>query len=264
MTRRIKRHSSFELTLEIKDETFIRTPHERQRNWLLNRAIKELSDELLALDSIAGELVAGGDPLEIGEREQTELSEQDIMEDWQIPVMRAMSQLVCRPGADVLEVGFGRGVASSMIQEAGVGSHTIVECNSQVIGGYYRDWSAGYPGRDIRMIEGLWQEVTDQLQSYDGIFFHTYPLNDEEYRENVAQSVTFAGHFFSTASRHLKPGGAFTYLTNERDSLSRGHQRLLLDYFSSFSVGLVQNLDIPQSSRDSHWSNQMALVRAVK
>jgi guanidinoacetate N-methyltransferase len=102
------------------------------------------------------------------------------------------------------------------------------------------------------------------MESYDGIFFHTYPLNEEEYQEQVTQSVTFAAHFFDTAARHLNPGGAFTYLTNERDSLSRAHQRLLLSYFSSFSVSMIRELDIPDSSRDAHWSNQMALVKAVK
>ena len=264
MTRRIRRHKAFDLTLEIKDDDFIRTPHERQRNWLLNRVIKETSDELLAIDGIAGGLIAGGDPLEFGERENTEISAQDIMEDWQIPIMQAMCDLVCQPGLSVLEVGFGRGVASSMIQAAGAGSHTVIECNSRVIETYYRPWRAQHPDRDIQMIEGLWQNVIDQLQTYDGIFFHTYPLNEDDYQENVAQSVTFAGHFFATAARHLKPGGAFTYLTNERDSLSRGHQRLLLSLFSSFSTSLVDDLDIPQTSRDSHWSNQMIVVRAVK
>ena len=53
MTRRIKRHPAFELTLEVKDDAFIRTPRERQRNWLLSRAMKEMADELIVLDELA-------------------------------------------------------------------------------------------------------------------------------------------------------------------------------------------------------------------
>ena len=82
--------------------------------------------------------------------------------------------------------------------------------------------------------------------------------------DTVAQSVTFAQHFFAVAAKHLRPGGAFTYLSNEADSLSRAHQRLLLDHFSSFSVARVDNLEIPEDSRDSHWSKQMVVVRAER
>ena len=43
---------------------------------------------------------------------------------------------------------------------------------------------------------------------------------EQEFVEFVANSSTFAEHFFSTASQHLRPGGRFTYLTNEIDSLN--------------------------------------------
>ncbi|NIP94473.1 MAG: class I SAM-dependent methyltransferase, partial [Akkermansiaceae bacterium] len=59
----------------------------------------------------------------------------------------------------------------------------------------------------------------------------TYPLTEEEFVNYVAQSSTFAEHFFDTAAAHLRPGGVFTYLTNEIDSLSRAHQRALLKRF---------------------------------
>ncbi len=263
MTRRIKRHPAFELVLEVRDENFIRTPQPRQRNSVLARVMKETADELVAMDRAARDFIRGGQPIEMSDRERAALDDQDIMEDWQIPIMREMARQVCAEGADVLEIGFGRGIASGMIQDCGVGSHTIIECNPHVVA-TFEDWRKGYPGRDIRMVEGLWQDVTDRLGHYDGVFFHTYPLNDQEYVETVAQSVTFAQHFFATAAGHLRDGGAFTYLTNEADSLSRAHQRLLLQYFSSFSIRLVQDLDIPQESRDSHWSQQMVVVRAEK
>jgi guanidinoacetate N-methyltransferase len=264
MTRRIKRHPAFELVLEIRDEGFMRTPRERQRNWLLSRVMKETADELVALDEQAKRFIAGGEqPIEMTDRRAAALAQQDIMEDWQIPIMQAMAEQVCRPGGDVLEIGFGRGVASGMIQDLAVGSHTIIECNPHVVASF-GEWRGAYPGRDIRIVEGMWQDVIDGLGEFDGIFFHTYPLDDQEYVEQVAQSVTFAEHFFDTAAAHLRAGGAFTYLSNEADSLSRAHQRALLSRFSSFQIGLVSELEIPQESRDSHWSQQMVVVRALK
>ena len=249
--------------IQLKDDGFLRTPREDQRNWILNRAIKEVADELTELDARAGLFVHGGAPLSLQDRTQARLADQEIMEDWQIPVMRAMARAVTDTHGDVLEIGFGRGVASSLIQDCGVRSHTIVECNEHIIDAFHT-WKADYPGNDIRLIEGRWQDVIPQFAQYDGIFFHTYPLNEQDFAEQVAQSVTFAAHFFPTAADHLRKGGRFSYLTNEADSFSRAHQRLLFAYFTSFTLSQVKGLMIPEDTRDAHWMNEMAIVQAVK
>ncbi|NNF04336.1 MAG: class I SAM-dependent methyltransferase, partial [Rhodothermales bacterium] len=191
------------------------------------------------------------------------LSDDEIMEDWQIPVMEAMADVVTESQGDVLEIGFGRGVASDMIQNRGVQSHTIVECNDAIVE-RYRDWRERRPDATIHLIHGKWQDTTDRFEQYDGIFFHTYPLNEEELLENVVNSVTFAANFFPVAADHLREGGAFSYLTNEADSLSRAHQRLLFEHFSSFSMKVVGPLDLPADSRDDLWADSMVVVKAIK
>ena len=182
MTRRIRRHKAFDITVQIKDAGFLRTPRDDQRNWVLNRAIKEFEDDLIALDASARRFVRGGEPIPLNDRSQAALSDPDIMEDWQTPVMQAMARAVTDTHGDVLEIGFGRGLASTMIQECGVRSHTIVECNRHVMAESQR-WQANFPQSDIRLIEGMWQDVAEKLDSYDGIFFHTYPLNESEMLE---------------------------------------------------------------------------------
>jgi guanidinoacetate N-methyltransferase len=102
-----------------------------------------------------------------------------------------------------------------------------------------------------------------EFGQYDGIFFHTYPLNEVDYIEQVLNSVTFAEHFFPVASQHLRPSGVFSYMTNEIDSLSRAHQRLIFEHFKSLSLRIVE-LDVPENVQDTWWINQMAVVRAVK
>ena len=59
-------------------------------------------------------------------------------------------------------------------------------------------------------------------------------------------------------------GGRFSYLTHEADSFSRAHQRLLFDYFTSFTLSQVKDLVIPENTRDAHWTNEMVIVQAVK
>ena len=57
MTRRIKRRAKFEITLDIKDDEFINLPRAGQRQWMLNQALAKMTDDLIALDSIAASSV---------------------------------------------------------------------------------------------------------------------------------------------------------------------------------------------------------------
>lgn len=264
MTRKIRRTNNFEITLQIRQESFIAPPRDAQRNSLLNKAIAEFADDLNQLDGLARRFVPGVDAVAefLQDRAHSELDDEDIMEDWQIPLMQAMAQIATESHGDILEIGFGRGVSATFIQNCGVKSHSIIEVNESVIE-RYEQWKAQYPERDMRMIAGRWQDVMEQLGKYDGIFFHTYPLNEQEYLEQAVTSVTFAEHFFSTAAAHLHEGGVFTYLTNEIDSLSRGHQRALFRHFRSISLH-VQPLTLPPDLRDSWWADSMVVVKAVK
>lgn len=263
MTRRLHRTNEFQVTLEIKEDSFLRPPRDAQRNWMLNRSIREFADELVHLDAKAPYFVSGNDGLSMADRTLGELGDNEIMEDWQIPVMQAMAEAVTEPGGDILEIGFGRGVASEMIQKFHPRSHTVVECNDSVIR-RFRAWRESHSSSDIRVLEGRWQDCVEQMEDYDGIFFHTYPLNEEDFVEQVVQSVTFAAHFFPTAAARLREGGAFTYLTNEFDSLGRGHQRALFEHFRSFSLSKVTGLDVPDDTLDAMWADSMVIVRAVK
>jgi guanidinoacetate N-methyltransferase len=184
------------------------------------------------------------------------------MEDWQIPIMAAMAQVVTETKGQVLEVGFGRGISAGFIQQHQPRSHTIIECDARVIEDF-KEWKKQYPGRDIRLIEGKWQDVTDQLGDYDGIFFHTSTSTEEEFIEHVLQSVTYAEHFFPTAAELLRKGGVFSYLTLEIDSFSRTHQRRILNYFDSLTLS-VQKLTLPEDCQDMWWADSMVVVKAVK
>ncbi len=262
MTKRIKRAEKFEISLLIKDDNFIRPPREAQRNALLNRAVKEFSEDIIAIDHQASHFVEGASQGTFGDRTQALLTDEEIMEDWQFPIMQEMANIVTASKGDVLEIGFGRGISSSMIQENLPKSHTIIECNDDVVKRYHR-WKENYIDREIKLVHGLWQEVIDGLGTYDGLFFHTYPLNEDEYMNYVNGSVTFAEHFFETAVNHLKPNGVFTYFSNEIDSLSREHQRLIFKHFSSFSLQLI-DLNVPNDVKDTWWSNSMVVIKVVK
>ena len=263
MTRRFLRRQSYEVALEIKSDDFIRPPRDAQRTWLLNRALAEFDQNLAVLHDLAQDFVPGAAGWSFADRTHAAVPDSEIMEDWQIPLVAAMAKLVTEGQGDVLEIGFGRGVASDLIQAQAPRSHTIIECNEFILR-RFDAWKAKYPGSDIRLVPGLWQEVLGSLGRFEGIFFHTYPLNEEEFLEQIAESVTFAEHFFPHAAAHLQEAGVFTYLSNEIDSLGRPHQRALFRHFRTIELTPVTSLELPENIRDAWWSDSMVVVKAVK
>jgi hypothetical protein len=105
--------------------------------------------------------------------------------------------------------------------------------------------------------------VHHAIGPFDAIFFDTYPLEEEEFVQTVINSITFAESFIPVASKLLRQGGVFSYYTNEIDSFSRRHQRLVLDHFSSMSLSVVKNLAPPEDC-NYWWADSMMVVKAVK
>lgn len=269
-----RQDDKFIISVEAKGNQFTRFPSPFQKEWLLGRAIGEFSDDLEHLDELSHHLVAGVERPSIDNHWETSAADQNdaelviqgqqVMQAWEKPLMQRMALASAQSRGDILEVGFGMGISASFIVEAGVRSYTVIECNDQVIAGFER-WRLRYPNTEIRLIRGRWQDVTAQLAEYDGILFDTYPLSQDEYVRNEVngRAYSHAGEFFPLAAAKLRPGGTFTYFTCEIDSLSRGHQRLILRHFDSFQVSVVRGLKPPVGCQ-YWWADSMAMVTATR
>ncbi len=268
----IERRPSFAVSLDVSDDAFIKTEDPAQRNWVVTRTMEELADDLEHLDAVARRFVSGSERQRIVEDwaksqaryddAQLIIDGQQVMQDWERPYMEAMSKVVTETHGDVLEIGFGMAISASYIQAMGVRSYTVIECNDGVMQ-QFEQWKARYPGRDIRLVPGKWQDVIDTLGLFDGIFFDTYPLSEEEFDRYVVRDVTFGQHFFAAAARHLRPGGIFTYYSNEIDTVSRRHQRALLEHFSSISFSVCRPL-FPPPDCNYWWADSMVVTKAIK
>ena len=87
MTRKLRRSRNYEIVLEIKEDNFIRPPRDAQRHWLLNKAMAEFAADIEAIDEQASQFVSGATAdVKFEDRTNTHLSDDDIMEDWQIPL----------------------------------------------------------------------------------------------------------------------------------------------------------------------------------
>jgi guanidinoacetate N-methyltransferase len=271
-TRKICRRQRFDISVEIKDKAFISPPQPSQQNWLIARALEELADELEHLDTIAKQFISGSERKKIQAQwaesqaqyaaSQLLIDEQQVMQEWERPYMEAMAEAATETHGDLLEVGFGMGISAAYIQAFGVRSHTIIECNKDVQLKFL-EWSRHYADRDVRLVKGRWQDTIAALGAFDSIFFDTYPLSEAEFNQFVLEDVTFAAHFFATAAAHLRKGGSFTYYSNEIDTVSRRHQRCLLQHFNSVSMRVIRPL-FPPPDCNYWWAQSMVLVRAIK
>lgn len=243
-----------------------------QQEILVERMLQEAVDQLEYIAALAKTLVPGGTcwpeyvrnlnevAPEEGDRE-LRIGSHQLMGDWQRPLMQRLATIVHGPDRDVLEVGFGLGLASEAIQQLGARSHTIVESHP-VIAERARAWAATHPERHIKVIEGRWSDIPFS-QEFDSILFDPYPMSEEEYRKAWHAPATLASVGFEYCARALRDGGVFTYFSNEIDSISRTHQRALLDYFSSMRISVLQDFQPPEDCY-YWWAPSIAVVEAQK
>ena len=108
----------------------------------------------------------------------------EVMMDWEAPIMSASAAYITQGGGDILEIGFGMGIASNYIQSHSISSHTIVENHPQVIS-KSREWASGKS--NVTIVSQSWQEVTQSLGTFDGIFFDDF---GGEY-EDISSSLQY-------------------------------------------------------------------------
>jgi len=82
MSRKIKRTRDYEIKLEITNDEFLNTPRPSQQSWMLNRLMKEYSDDLIHLDEISQQMLIGAESTVSFDRAQARLTDEEIMDVW--------------------------------------------------------------------------------------------------------------------------------------------------------------------------------------
>lgn len=102
---------------------------------------------------------------------------------------RAAADLQVYPGCSVLEIGFGLGFASAVIQSRRPATHVIVECAPAVLE-RLRAWAKDKPS--VTVVEGTWQKSLPALSHFDRIFFDA--SNDVAMNAAAMQRCPSAAH----------------------------------------------------------------------
>jgi diaminopimelate decarboxylase/SAM-dependent methyltransferase len=183
-----------------------------------------------------------------------------VMERWEEPYMALLADIATRNGGRVLEVGFGMGIAAGFVRARRPAEHVIIECNRDVFRAaeeFAR--AAGGSSAPVKTTPrlGFWEDVTPGLPagSFDGILFDTYPLQLDQVHRNHYP-------FFAEAFRLLRPGGVFTYYSDEARRFSPDHlQALHAAGFSDIS-GVVCPVSPPATCE--YWQERSLLAPVVR
>jgi guanidinoacetate N-methyltransferase len=148
-----------------------------------------------------------------------------VMQDWEDGYMATLAEIVGKVGGRTLEIGYGLGLSTRYLLKMDlVEEHWIIECHPDVIARAVTDLRDEFSSGRVHLLGGFWEDVVESFddEQFDGILFDTYPLTEEEVHANHYP-------FFSEAYRLLKPGGVFTYYSDEATELSEAHVAKLHD-----------------------------------
>lgn len=179
-----------------------------------------------------------------------------VMQEWEEPYMAALASVSTSRGGIVLELGFGLGISARHIQSQEIERHIVIEAHPDVVRRALDLMAEPIAAARFTLLNGFWQDVVPLLadETFDGILLDTSPLNEE--------TVFYHDHqFFCDAYRLLKPGGVFTFFSDEPESIAQQHVAALRSLGFSSVEGYVVSLEPPEDCR--YWEHPSLVVPVV-
>jgi spermidine synthase len=128
-----------------------------------------------------------------------------IMMEWETPLMEKYANIICSKGGDILNIGYGMGIIDNYIQSHNPKTHWIVEAHPQI---QKQMCKKGWLKKsNVRCIFDTWQNVSQYLPKFNGIFIDTFDAYEIPFYENVHKMLKFNGifSFFYTPSSFHTP-----------------------------------------------------------
>lgn len=177
-----------------------------------------------------------------------------VMQAWERPLMEILAREVTARGGDILEVGFGMGIAARRILHHGCDTYTVIEAHP-VIAQMAREW-ADRQEVPCEVLEGTWQEIAPTLPPrFDGVLFDTYPLSREERGRNHFP-------FIPVAASLLALGGTFVCYSDDTVDFRSEHLALLLRSFRQVTLLRVDELEPVDGCE--YWSENHMVVPVAR
>ena len=168
--------------------------------------------------------------------------------------MRFIAREVTWNNGDILEVGYGMGIAASEIIKSGCRSYTVIEAHPE-IAKTARAWTKSLPIK-AKVLQGFWQDIVFDLKlKFDGILFDTYPLHSKEKSANHFP-------FIPVAPNLLKKNGVLTFFSDEKLPFRKRHLDLILANFEEVKLVNVKGLKPPQDC--TYWKENYMIIPVCK
>lgn len=186
-----------------------------------------------------------------------------VMQSWEDRLMYEMARVAGRPGATVLEVGYGLGICARHLQAQHVAFHVIVEANREIADHARADLADQIARGRVLVLEGFWEDLCEpaalrslaNTAEFDGIVFDTFPHTARELRRNHFP-------FFKRAAELLGKNGSFTYFSDEVVALPEDHIRRIYETFGDVTIS--QSLvDVKPPVDCEYWSADTIVHVAV-
>jgi guanidinoacetate N-methyltransferase len=173
-----------------------------------------------------------------------------VMQRWEEPLMQVLAREVTESHGDILEVGYGMGIAAREILARGCSSYTVIEAHPEIAANA-RAWGH-HQDVPVEVLEGFWQDVLPSLsQRFDGLLFDTYPLHAAERGRNHFP-------FIPESLRVLKETGVFTYYSDETTAFRSDHMDVLLSCYDQVTLIAVRDLHPPPDCE--YWQSDTMAV----
>lgn len=157
-----------------------------------------------------------------------------IMHQWEEPLMQAFADALAPGGKDLLEIGFGMGLAATAFEVQRPRRHVIYEPHPEIFG-QAQLWRSRQAAPERIVLEpALWQSIgPEQAASFDVIFFDGCSEPGCDHGD--------ARQFTELAARLLRRSGRFAFFTME-PHLSPELQALLFEHFDRVELTPVRGL----------------------
>ena len=186
-----------------------------------------------------------------------------VVEYWELPIQKKLADLVCMSGGNILEIGFGLGLASKQVrQNTTVNSHWILESHPKV----FEDAEILYgTNSDVKLINDFWENQVENLKDdfFSGVIFDCYPIQGFGGR-NVSEVMLDLVIDFSMKGAHLLNGNGvlgFIDLSKEIHKSDTFFSSIEM-WYKSFSIHYI-DCEVPQecSYANSHGANIVCLSK---
>lgn len=125
-----------------------------------------------------------------------------VMMEWEKPYMKKLINNL-KPKGDVLEIGFGFGYSADEIQKYDIKSHTIIE---PTVLDDLKKWSKKQKHK-VNIVEGYWQDVLKNLETFDTIFIDDAP--SVKYRDK--ENIRLYKFFYEILKKHVNKNSQMSW-----------------------------------------------------